>query len=36
MLTSYSYSYADPVTGYDTHLRQSMTDAAGNITTDTY
>ncbi len=36
VLSSYSYSYADPVTGYDTHLRQSMTDTAGNVTEYTY
>ena len=36
MLTSYTYSYADPASGQATGLRFGSTDVAGNVTTYTY
>ena len=35
-LTSFSYTYTKPGVGTDTGLRQTMTDASGNVTTYTY
>jgi YD repeat-containing protein len=36
VLSSFSYTYTKPATTTDTALRQTMTDAAGNVTTYTY